>query len=491
MSAAILRQQAQTEIAFIKIQPFSEQFLGALTAQEVDQWLGSQDEQILKARIRGSDLKNILRFTDFTPIFSDENRDYAAGLHFASAGVLKDGDKYKINGLNMIDEEYYLVSFPASLLHERVALPFLIKEDISLRPCGLKLKETIINYLEAVKDKNLLAAQRLYEDYREDYDIRRKQTLPPQNEITEELDLKLEDIGPRAVTEYFLDQVRGAYIADIITLMENKPQLTGMWRFNLRNLSLQFTNTDVKNSDKYSGYSNSRLNSDSQTLIQGNLNFAAEYYKDRIRWDNILQLEYGRVTIRPQSGAKYTNESVDSIILSTEYTYKSMDIKNFAGGFLLGPFLSLSYQTEFTEPDDTPRYQILRGKGGIRLFEGKYLKDVYLVLVPELDFTYADASTKYAWEFGFKVEQPVNDKAKTIYRAMLRNFFVSQNAKENDYAYELELDARLQMEVLRKFSVAPFVNYYQAKGKSTDSVGSNLYIGVSLSYSRLFKYLSF
>jgi hypothetical protein len=405
---------------------------------------------------------------------------------------VKDGYVYKINGLNVVDDEFYTSAFPASLMQERVALPFMRDNTPYLKPQGVKLHEAVINYLTGLKEANQKAALQLFENYKEDYDLRKVNAQPPQDETTAELDQKLEDFGPVAVEDYFWARLQNSYLQNFAELMENRPKPQGLWRFNLKNLSLQITNTDVRNEDKYINFTNTRLNSDSQTLIQGNLNMALEYYKDKIRWDNTLFAEYGRVSIRPYDKERYINESVDKILLSTEYTYKSIDVKNFAGGFLAGPFLNLSYQTEFTAPDDKPRYKAVRGKGGMRLFEGKYLKDFYLAIVPELDFTYPQTATNYAWEFGFKAEQPINDKSKIIYTAMIRDYFISKNSNpQNDYSYELELDARIQTEIWRKFSIAPFINYYQAKANNLSATGSNLYIGVAISYSRLFKNLPF
>lgn len=492
MAAAIIRQEAKTEAAFIKILPFNEQFLGALTADEIKKWMGGiTDEPVVKVKMKGSNLKKLLKMSDFSHVFSGDIKDYSANCYLASAGVVKDGDKYKINGLNLVDDEIYSISFPSTLLQERIVLPTLRSDISSIKDTDLKLPATIIEYLTKLKEGNEAAANNLFDNYRENYDLRKEENLPPQDEQTEELDLKMEDIGPRAVEEYFLEQNTDNYNRDIFKLMENKPDIHGAWRYNLKNLSFQFSNTDVKNAADYQNFSNSRLTSDSQTQIQGNLNFAAEYYKDRIRWNNILLLDYGRVTLRPYDEPKSSNESADKISISTEYTYKSIDIKNFLGGFLIGPFLSLGYQTEFTSPEDAPRYKALLGKGGIRLFEGKYLKDLYIALVPELDFTYPTTSTKYSWEFGIKVEQAITDNTKAIYRAMVRDFFLTKNPNDTDFSYEFEFDARLEMEVWKKFAIAPFVNYYQAKGKSRDRIGSNLYIGVSLSYSKLFKHMYF
>ncbi len=260
----------------------------------------------------------------------------------------------------------------------------------------------------------------------------------------------------------------------------------GAWHLELRDLSLQLTSTDVNNAEYYQGYSNPRLTADSQTLIQGNLDLLSKYDREKLLWSNNLLMQYGQVTIKPVGEDKVKNTSVDKILFTTDYTHKLFKADDFLGGFTFGPFLNAGYQTEFTKDDDNPRYKVLRGKAGLKLFEGKYLKDLYAATVIEYDFTYPEEVTKYAWEAGFRIEQPVNEKSKAIYTAMIRDFFHFSKENINNLSYEFELDARLNTEIMKDLAIAPFINYYQGKGEYNDRTGSNLYVGVAISYKKLF-----
>ena len=272
-------------------------------------------------------------------------------------------------------------------------------------------------------------------------------------------------------------------LAGLCYAQEAKPSA---WHLELRDLSLQLTSTDVNNSQYYQGYSNPRLTADSQTLIQGNFDLLSTYDRERLQWANNLLMKYGQITIKPVGEEKTKNTSVDKILLTTDFTHKMFTVEDFMGGFVAGPFLSAGYETEFTKDNDTPRYKVARGKAGMRLFEGKYLKDLYAAAVVEYDFTYPEEVTKYAWEAGFRIEQPVNEKSKAIYTAMIRDFFHFDNPSVNNFSYELELDARLNTEIMKDLAIAPFINYYQAKGVNNDKTGSNLYVGVAISFKKLF-----
>ena len=203
-------------------------------------------------------------------------------------------------------------------------------------------------------------------------------------------------------------------------------------------------------------------------------------------WSNNLLMQYGQVTLKPVGEEKVKNTSVDKILFTTDYTHKLFKAEDFLGGFTFGPFLNAGYQTEFTKDNDAPRYRVLRGKAGMRLFEGKYLKDLYAATVIEYDFTYPEEVTKYAWEAGFRIEQPVNEKSKAVYTAMIRDFFHYSHPSINNLSYEFELDARLNTEIMKDLAIAPFINYYQGKGVGNDRTGSNLYVGVAISYKKLF-----
>lgn len=499
MAAAIIRKAAKTEVAFIRIVPFKEKMIGALTQKDLDNILDSE-EPLIKAKIKGKHLKKMLNLSDFDDPFSNA-KDYATGFAlavsgvskkdktYAVSGVLKKDKTYYVNTLAVNDDEIYSAAFPASLLKERLALPDLSANIIQSKETGQSAQEVVNDYLKKLLEENKEQAITHTEQYRQERELRLLNDMPPQDEATEELDLKTSLQGPIAAKQYFTEQAMKNYDKEIFALIQNTPEPYGAWRYNLRNLSLLFSNTDVKNAEKYQDFSDSRLTADGQTLIQGSLDFAAEYYRERIRWDNVLSMKYGQTTLRPYDEEKTKSENADTIALVSEYTYKSTDVKNFLGGFLIGPFASIGYQTEFTRSDDTPRYKAFRGRAGVRLFEGKYIKDFSLSLSPELDFTYPQTATKYAWQAAIRVEHPINENSKAIYAASIRDFFMVKNPSETDISYEFDLSAKVEMKILKSFYIAPFISYYQAQASNFSGVGSNFYVGVSLSYSKLFKHL--
>jgi len=264
------------------------------------------------------------------------------------------------------------------------------------------------------------------------------------------------------------------------------------WELNLQQLSLNLTSTEVHNTDPQ--FNQARLKADSQTLVQGKLDFFANYFASKLFWSNKLNAEYGKTYVRPVDKAETITENANKILLTTDLTYRLWKVENFIGGFEAGPFANIGYETEFdaTEVEidgvkERHLRQIIRGKAGAKLFEGKYLKELYVAAVGESDFTYNPTSDKFAGEAGFRAEADVRDGIKFIAWSYYRNYISQSEEFPSDLEYEVEAEARLDVKLWNNLAVAPFVNYYSASAKRFNCVADNWYTGISLSYSTYFK----
>ena len=259
------------------------------------------------------------------------------------------------------------------------------------------------------------------------------------------------------------------------------------WEVKLSKLAFDFNSTEVKNAEAYQDFSQARLTADSQTAVRGLLNASADYYAKRYLWSNELIMDYGRTKIRPVDDETIVNENADQILFTTGYTQRLWNIPNFLGGFEIGPFANLGYETEFTKPQDAPRQRVLRATAGIKLFEGKYLKSLFAAVVGERDYTYSPTSNKVAWEAGFKIEQPLREGVTAKYEMLFRDYVSESQRVQTDLDYEFSADARLEVQLYKNLYLAPFISYYTAQAKYFGKRGENIYVGVSLSFSHLFK----
>jgi len=259
------------------------------------------------------------------------------------------------------------------------------------------------------------------------------------------------------------------------------------WQLDLQRLGLNITSTSVTHAADYANFADARLTANNQTTVQGDLNFKAEYFGKFYLWSSGLLAEYGKSTIEQLDGTRVTTESADRIIVDTAYTLRLWNVENFLGGFEAGPYTLAAYETEFNRTGVAPLTKILRGEGGVKLFEGKYLKSLYAAALFEADFTYPEYSSKFGYTAGFDVQIPIREGVKAMFKGIWRDYLHESIKQASDLDYSLELDARMEVLVWKNLSVAPFINYFTAQGKYVAPRGQNVYVGVAVSFSKLFK----
>lgn len=259
------------------------------------------------------------------------------------------------------------------------------------------------------------------------------------------------------------------------------------WQLDLKRLALNITSTSVTHANDYANFADARLHADNQTTIQGGLDFKAEYFGKHYLWSSGLLAEYGKNTIEQPDGTKMTTESADRIIVDTAYTLRLWNIENFLGGFEAGPYLSAAYETEFNSTGAAPLKKIIRGEGGAKLFEGKYLKSLYVAGLFEEDLTYPEHASRYGWTAGFDIQLPIREGVKAMFKGVWRDYLYESKDLPTDLDYSLELDARMEVLIWKNLAIAPFITYYTAQGKFVAPRGQNVYMGIAISFSKLFK----
>lgn len=259
---------------------------------------------------------------------------------------------------------------------------------------------------------------------------------------------------------------------------ENK---SGSLRANLKKAALEISSTEVKNAEQYKNSPNSQLSSDSETVTKGIFDFVLEYEQTNYQWNNSLFMEYGKTKLKPVDGPDVTSENADKILLTTDYSRKTWRYWDAD----VGPFASLAYQTEFEPNDDAPRTKTFRGKTGIKMFNGKYIKELYAAAVGELDLTYHREDTKGAYELGLKAEYPFKDNVKFEVDTYFRDYLTYSAYEATDFEYEFSFISRMLVELYKGCSFGPYIQFLRAQDRGSDKYGSSTIIGVTLAYGGL------
>lgn len=431
LAANIARKTFGAELAVLKVEPFTSGVPGDTPTAMVKTWL-DPDEPLALVRAPGFFLREFIgkAVPPRDPGSLYRPMEYADSEYFAVSGL--DGAGL-LSGLPVSSSELYLAVLPESLVKDK---PFI--KRLPLPPgAPATLHETVIAGLKAIKEQH---------PSREDWE---KAAWSETSSVT----------PPRDI-----------------------------WRLNLRNLSLEAVNTSITGPAGYANVSESRLSADSQTRFQGSARLFSEYYSGRFRLDAGIAADYGRTVLRPRNADRITTESVDQLVYQGELVYRMKTYNGRLGRLLIGPYASAAYDTEFSRADGVPLRKVLRGSGGLKLFEGAVLQELYAGLSTEQVYTYTPTRTKFSVETGFRLSTPLRGTALLLsadgnYRRFARSRFDTVYDLKDRLDVNLKVSTRLYGDVM----ISPFINYFYATGKKLTGAGANLTTGFALEYSRLFK----
>ncbi len=262
------------------------------------------------------------------------------------------------------------------------------------------------------------------------------------------------------------------------------PNTNGL-RLNFKRISLDFSDTTVKNAKEYQDSPYTALNANDETIIKGTADIALEFERTMYRWDNRIYVNYGKNTVEDNlDGTKTVSETADELIFTSDYAIKLWKIKQAN----VGPFASAAYQTEFTRDGEAPRNKIVRGRLGVKLFNSKHFDDLYIANVGEFDFTYHDTISKYGLEIGTSAHYELRDGVEFKFNGYYRDYLAYSDYNPNDLEYDLNFSVRMDVHITKILSLSPFYTFRQAKARGAKSYARNSNIGISILYSDLFKF---
>ena len=250
-------------------------------------------------------------------------------------------------------------------------------------------------------------------------------------------------------------------------------------QLSVRRIGLDWSKTQVRNSEEYQDSPVSALNATSQDYIKGVFDTILEYTKNKFKWDNSLFMEYGKTTLKPYNEPATTDENADKILYSSDLSYACWDFS----GLKFGPTVRAAYETQFADSTESPRQNIIRSSAGISLFDHTIIKSLYLTGIHEYDFTYAGAqNSKIGAEFGWRLEYPVRNGVKFSADGYYREYFAYSRYVSTDLERDLSAVLRLDTNLWGDFTMGPYVQYRLARARGAEHYGSNLVLGISFNY---------
>lgn len=251
---------------------------------------------------------------------------------------------------------------------------------------------------------------------------------------------------------------------------------------NIKRLAFEYMEHSVTNK-KDPNYPDT-YNADEERTIGGVFDGNITYDNTKMVWVNGLFLNYSK-SKTTEKNVTTENEKDDEILLYTDYTHKIWQLEHG----IVGPFAYLGYETEFTDfdlGDKSYRTKILRAKGGLKLYDGTYFKQLYIALVEEDDMTYNDDNMKTGAEIGYEFNYPINPSTNFISEGFYRRFFEYSERNNTDFKYKLELNNRIETKLTGDLYLAPFYNYELAETRGSRSSRAQSTFGLSLTYNKSF-----
>lgn len=264
------------------------------------------------------------------------------------------------------------------------------------------------------------------------------------------------------------------------------------WQVDLKQISVNFSSTTLRNQDLYAISADTRLQGDSQIVAQGIFNLNADYYTRNFVVFNSLLAEYGRTVIFPQNANTIDNKTLDRILLSSDYTQRLWEINEAFGvpkwHFEFGPYSKLSYQTEFVpSTSELGRRQIVRINAGLKLFSGIVLKDFMLTAFGEKDFNPRIATQSFGYEVGLSLDKRFKNSTNLAFMLNFRDYLHNTTISEYNPKYYLEVEMRYNLNLYKRLKIAPFAKLYALQGKNMRTSGNNIMFGVVFSYVQMLR----
>ena len=452
--ARLLRKAGPTELTILRRFPLFPPLIGKLHEDEVQSWLGVEEDIIL-CDVKGSSLLKLLADDVHGDlIMSGLSRPSASTL--ASSGV----------GLPSLSTDWYQAHCrvmgrpidPAA--YYRVATTDVIFEGI--RASDFTDSRRVRKYFMVDQDGLLLP----------DPD---KNTLSLRTYVLNEL-LRLRRTYKGE--KKYLDAIADRLMPD--------PIYERLLIFNFDRPTLWTSYNRKYNSDGYGAVPESRITATNSWVIGASGQFRATIDGQHSSLNLGLTLAYAKQNAEISKTVQQITESDDDIKLDLTYKYKTKGV--------LKPFIRGQYDTEFT-PTINPvsfesnyKQQALRGVFGFTRNPWRHWKNIELASILEQDFAQDKA------QFGFtgraQGSYPIGHGG-VVYS--LRNeatyFFNSSQDTNRDLALKYNMIHEILVPLVDELSLSVGADFYFFKGKvsETKEPGMSMLLRVGITYDRLWK----
>lgn len=257
------------------------------------------------------------------------------------------------------------------------------------------------------------------------------------------------------------------------------------WEIDLNRIAVNFTQSSLTNQKLYASFSDSNLKGNSQLALQVFFTLNGNFYAPRFVVFNTAYAEYGFTQITQTNNSVVTNKNLDKLLFSTDYTQRMWDFDWGFEVFEVGPYIRASYQTEFNPTPSVGRRHIINYMAGVKLFDGNYVKNLYLDFFGENDFNLPTKLDGVGVEVGISLEYKLNQHVKWSYSMNYKKYIFNAPDSKISPDYQLLVETRVDAKLFKTLTIAPLVRYYMLKANDIEVPASNFMVGVSLNFGKV------
>lgn len=492
LCSKIVREVTDAEVSLIRKYYFTyfAGMPGEIPLYYIDDWLRRGD-RIRILYLSGRDLISLIKEVKSAYLLSDPIQGVFAGI-----------ENDFVNGEAISEKEVYRLAVSHYFLEKSNIFPSLkngLNISSKFRSKNGKFKEVkdgrwftihdiVTDYLKRLqKDmetrKLLLVSEKLSPKFAEIY---QKEKLVAKRFDEDFKSIKL-DID-REVYDVYCNKIRDLIVKKAPIVVKKVPPKFSLFKIKINEMAFNLVSTQIYNNEDLTDVRNSRVTATDQLVIGGEGDFEAVWSYMNWRYMVGTELKYSKVTLYPEGEEKVESDAKDDLVGKTEVSYNLVTGGVPVLASKLGPSLYLAYDGEFTPTAGNPREQLFQIAPGIKLYDGKYLSNLFLAEITEVDFSTGDTNTEFGILTKAELDLPIYKNVVSLdFDLDFVYFFPSGSDTSDDLEIELENKTTLEITVFRNLTVGPFVDLLFFRGKLNNQNGVNFMVGIEVDYSKIWK----
>ena len=291
----------------------------------------------------------------------------------------------------------------------------------------------------------------------------------------------LRDLTERSLEEDLRDKISLEAWANLYKI-EKEDSYPTQWSLRLDPLSLSASNLETHNRDSFATVRDARVKALNQVSVGTSGNIWLTMDHALLLWLNGVEAAYSQVRLPD----KIVNNPADSLVFKSQVLGQKLRVP-LGRRWHANPSLGATYDTEFSPTLGNPRRKLLRMEPGLSTTWDGIFNEFRLSAVAEMDYSLPQVNTEYGASFSSRFLKPWRDVFSFGSDIEFFYFFPSSKDTLDDLLWQTSLRQRLTIPLWQNLALSPYLDVFAWRGKLIQKTGWTYLVGVSLSYSQLWK----